>query len=204
MKKNFDINTTRLRLTIGWMALLLPWLVALLLWKFPASISATYFTYEAGPVFMIILGASSFLLFAYKGYDKQDDIVNSIAGLFGLMICLFPTTCWGLTHVGTFQVEAEVSSTIHNISAIAFFGLLAYNSIFLFTKHGNTMTNEKKKRNIIFRVCGIGMVAAFSMLLLPDFYCKIWLMEAIALLFFGISFLTKSCVYPWLFADKKE
>lgn len=204
MQKNFDINTTRLRLTIGWMALLLPWLVALLLWEFPASISATYFTFEAGPVFMIILGASSFLLFAYKGYDKQDDIINSIAGFFGLMICLFPTSHYGLTHIGTFQIPSNISSTIHNISAIAFFVLLAYNSIFLFTKHGETMTTEKKQRNLIFRVCGIGMVAAFSMLLLPNFHCKIWLMEAIALLFFGISFLTKSGVYPWLCADKKK
>lgn len=205
LKKNFDINVTRLRCTIGWLALLLPWLVALLLWTFPASISATYFTFESGPVFMIILGASSFLLFSYRGYDKQDDIINSLAGLFGLLICLFPTTCAGYTHIGTFQIPAKVSGIIHNISAAVFFTLLAYNSMFLFTKHGVVaMTKEKKKRNIVFRVCGIGMVAAFLMLLLPSFSCKVWLMEAIALLFFGVSFLTKSNCYPWLFMDKKK
>lgn len=65
------------------------------------------------------------------------------------------------------------------------------------------MTAEKKKRNIIYIVCGIGMIAAFLLLLLPNFYIKMWLIEAIALLFFGISWLTKADYYPWLSADKK-
>jgi hypothetical protein len=199
-----DINTTRLRCTLGWLALLLPWIVALLLWTFPPSISATYFYYESGPVFMIILGSASFLLFAYKGYDKQDDIISSISGLFGLLICLFPTTSHrGDAYIGTFQIPANISSIIHNISAVVFFTLLSYNSIFLFTKHGETMTSGKKKRNVIYRICGIGMIASFLLLLLPSFYIQIWLIEAIALLFFGVSWLTKADYYPWLFADKK-
>ena len=63
------INTIRLRCMLGWLGLLLPWIVVLLLWMFPGSISSTYYTYEAGPVFMIILGSASFLLISYKGYD---------------------------------------------------------------------------------------------------------------------------------------
>ena len=46
---------------------------------------------------------------------------------------------------------------LQHISAIIFFGLLAYNSFFLFTKSSGVMTDKKKKRNIIYRVCGIGM-----------------------------------------------
>ena len=196
------INTIRLRCTIGWLGILLPWLVVLLLFDFPPSISSTYYTYEAGAVFMIVLGSASFLLFSYKGYGKHDDIINSIAGLFGLLICLFP--CVGeLPIVGTFQVPVAVSNVIHNISAIGFFVLLSYNSLFLFTKHAGEMTKNKKKRNVIYRVCGIGMIASFCILLLPYFHIQIWLVEAIALFFFGISFLTKADYYPWLFADKK-
>ena len=45
---------------------------------------------------------------------------------------------------------------LQHISAIIFFGLLAYNSFFLFTKSSDVMTDKKKKRNIIYRVCGIG------------------------------------------------
>jgi hypothetical protein len=48
------------------------------------------------------------------------------------------------------------------------------------------------------------MLGSFLILLLPDFSIKIWLMEAIALLFFGISWLTKSDAYKWLAADPKE
>jgi hypothetical protein len=80
------INTTRLRCTIGWLGILLPWLIVLLLGYFPWSISVTYYTYEAGPVFMIVLGSASFLLFSYKGYERIDDIINSIVALFGLLI----------------------------------------------------------------------------------------------------------------------
>lgn len=45
---------------------------------------------------------------------------------------------------------------LQHISAIIFFGLLAYNSFFLFTKSSGVMTDKKKKRNIIYRVCDIG------------------------------------------------
>lgn len=196
------INTTRLRCTIGWLGFLLPWLVVLLLGYFPASISETYYTYEAGPVFMMVLGSASFLLFSYKGYELIDDILNSIAGLFGLLICLFPCE-WYYDFVGTFQVPMLASMWVHYIAAIGFFGLLAVNSLFLFTKSSGEMTRNKKIRNVIYRVCGIGMVASFGLLLFPTFHIRIWLIEAISLFFFGISFLTKADYYPWLFADKK-
>ena len=184
--------------------MILPWLVVLLRLTFPDSISSTYYTYEAGPVFMIILGSASFLLCTYKGYNTFDDIINTLAGIFGIGVCLFP--CWTSKYdfVGTFQLPVDVSNTIHNIVAIGFFGCLAYNSLFQFTKHGaEGMTKEKKKRNIIFVVCGIGMIASFLLMLLPYFYIKIWLVETIALFFFGVSWLTKANCYPLLFADKK-
>jgi hypothetical protein len=66
------------------------------------------------------------------------------------------------------------------------------------------MTNEKKKRNIIFRVCGIGMLASFLLLIpLWNVSFGVWLVEAVALMFFGISWLTKSQCYKWLFKDKE-
>lgn len=198
------INTIRLRCTIGWLGILLPWFVALLLWHIPPSISATYYTYEAGPVFMIVLGSASFLLFSYKGYEFHDDIINSLAGLFGLAICLFPCKSTDMELTGTFQLPADICNIIHYCAAVGFFALLAYNSLFLFTKHGfEEMTKNKKIRNVIYRVCGIGMIISFMILLLPSFYIQIWLVEMIALFFFGLSFLTKANCYSWLFCDKK-
>lgn len=215
------INTTRLRCTIGWLGMLLPWIVLLLSgvygYGFPDSISATYYLPTCITPFMIILGSAGLLLFSYKGYDKQDDIVCTIAGFFAIGICLFScsisglTERWtdliGLTHVGTFQIVSNISGILHNICAIGFFGLLAYNSLFLFTKTGGNMTENKKKRNIIFRVCGVGMIVSFLAIIpisIFEWWGGVWLVEAIALAFFGISWLTKADCYPWLFADSKE
>lgn len=197
------INAKRLRCFVGILAIALPWIVALLLWRFPASISSTYYTYEAGPVFMIILGLASGLLMYYDGYDKTDDILNTIAGIFGLCICLFPCTpeILDLANVGTFQIPVVISSCIHNIMAVSFFALLAYISFFQFTKTIGNMTKQKKIRNIIYRVCGVGMLASFLILLLPSFYIQVWLTETLALFFFGISWLTKADAYKWLAAD---
>lgn len=213
-----QINTLRLRKWLGWLGMLLPLIVLALClifgYGFPDSISATYYLAPTITPFMIILGAASILLISYMGYDKQDDIICTFAGMFGLLICLFPCQTknliphWSTTNiptiVGTFQISQNISSIVHNISAIIFFGLLAYNSFFLFTKSKGEMTNKKRKRNIIYRVCGIGMIASF-IFIIPVSILKIWggvwLIEAIALSFFGISWLTKSDVYPWLFCD---
>ena len=200
------INVKRLRCFVGWLAILLPWIVALLLWQIPPSISDTYYTFEAGPVFMIILGSASILLMYYDGYDKTDDILNTITGILGLGICIFSCAPkWlDLAYVGTFQLPAGISDLVHTIVAISFFVMLAYISFFQFTKTSGEMTKQKKIRNIIYRVCAIGMVASFLIMLLPDFYIKIWLTEACALFFFGISWLTKADVYKFLAADHME
>ena len=205
------INTTRLRATIGWLAMLLPWILLVLSiaygYGFPNSISATYYLPTCITPFMVILGSAGLLLFSYKGYDKQDDIVCSISGAFALLICLFPCANYAIPNVGTFLVPENISGIIHDISAVVFFGLLSYNSLFLFTKSSGVMTENKKKRNVIFRVCGIGMIASFLILIPTNIFGwhgGTWAVEAIALAFFAISWLTKADYYPWLFADKKN
>ncbi len=199
------INTVRLRAMIGWLGMLLPWIVVLLTGSFPPSISATWYTNASTP-FMIILGSACFLLISYKGYERIDDVILTCSGIAGLMICLFPCrNPWQeIEKVGTFLVDMHTSHIIHSVSAIIFFGLLAYNSFFLFTKSSGTMTANKRIRNIIYKISGVGMLASFLILLLPTFPIKVWLTEAFALFFFGISFLTKAEIYSWLFCDPRE
>lgn len=101
----------------------------------------------------------------------------------------------------------SISGWIHNASAVLFFGLLAYNVIFLFTKSSGELTRNKKIRNIIYRVCGIGMVVALltiAVVVMFNIWAGTWFVEAVALFFFGIAFLTKADVYPWLFCDSKN
>lgn len=195
------INTLRLRAMLGWLGMLLPWIVVLLIGYFPDSISATWYT-NACTVFMIILGSASILLISYKGYEIIDDIILTLSGIFGLGICLFPCAVSNAPgKVGTFMIDSSISNIIHIACAIAFFALLAYNSFFLFTKSSGEMTKKKKIRNIIYRVCGVGMLASFVIMAFPYFPRQAWITEMIALSFFGISFLTKADIYPWLFCD---
>ena len=198
------INTLILRILVGLAGMLLPWIVVLLIGYFPESISATWYTNACTP-FMIILGSASVLLISYKGYEFLDDIVLTCTGIAGLGICLFPCAITNsAAKVGTFMIDKGVSNTLHTVSAVIFFALLAYNSIFLFTKSSGLITKNKKIRNIIYKVCGVGMIASFLILLLPYFSIKVWLMETIALSFFGLSFLTKADFCPLLFCDKRS
>lgn len=225
------INTTKLRKVIGWLGMLLPWIVAALYFVYVIiahdfenilnrdsikpfliwlcdSISMTYHIPTCITPFMIILGAASLLLITYEGYDKQDNIVCSIAGICGLCICLFPCSNIYINipdNIGAFLLPKQISGILHNVAAVIFFLLLSYNSFFLFTKSSGEMTDEKRKRNIIFRVCGIGMIVSL-IAILPGFifqwYGWTWLIEMIVLSFFGISWLTKSQCYSWLFKDR--
>lgn len=192
------LNVTRQRIVIGALGMLLSVIVVALIGYIPNSISATWYTNACTP-FMIILGWASGQLICYKGYEFIDDLILTLAGIAGFGICLFPCAIDNSAeNVGTFLVNKGISNSIHMICAVIFFALLAYNSIFLFTKSSGEMTKQKKIRNIIYIVCGIGMLASFSILLLPYFRIQVWLTETIALAFFGISFLTKADITPWI------
>lgn len=207
------LDTVRLRKAIGWLGFSLAIIVLLLCiiydcvpgeHIFPDSISATYYYAPTITPFMIILGAASIILVCYRGYTWFDDLINTLTGLFGLGICLFPCYNGKYDLVGTFQVSPRISGHIHNISAALFFILLAYNCLFLFTKSEKEMTRNKKIRNIIYYTCGGGMVLALVAIFLVskfNIYAGTWAVEAVALAFFGIAFLTKADVYPWLFCD---
>jgi hypothetical protein len=198
---NVTVDTKRMRIMIGILGILLPWLVALITLSWPESISITYYSLFAVGTFMVVLGSAGILLINYKGYSKIDDISATIAGVFGILICLFPMTYLPdpATKTGILHLSSNISNIFHCISAFGFFGVLAFMSFFLFTKTSDksNMTKEKKIKNIIYRVCGIGMMAAFLLLLLnfiPNFapYNLTWIVEAIALFFFGVSWIVKS------------
>ena len=208
-----SIDTIRLRKAVGWLGLSLAFIVLTLCIVFdcvpgthifPQSISATYYYAPTITPFMIILGSAGMVLVCYRGYNWVDDLINTATGLFAWGICLFPTWTSTVQRVGTFQVPVDISSNIHNICAAGFFILLSINVLFLFTKSSGEMTLNKKRRNIIYRVCGCGMLLSMLALVLLNGWALVWWVEAIALIFFGIAFLTKADVYPWLFCDSKN
>ena len=206
------INTKPLRFAVGLLGMLLPIIVLVLSciggFGWPSSISITFFYYPCVAPFMIILGMAGILLMCYKGYEKIDDVINTITGILGVGVCLFPTYPPSAylqiyDRVGAFMLTPSLSSMLHNICAIGFFGLLSFNSMFLFTKTSGEMTKQKRIRNIIYRVCAIAMFISVLLCFLLPMKNSIWIGEAAALFFFGISWLTKADCIPFLFADKK-
>lgn len=201
-----DLWLRRIRNLAGFLGMILPWIsligaiivskatgVPVEFWP-TLSISATYYIC---PALTGILTAASVVLMCYDGYSLRDNIVTTISGVFGIMIVLFPCACTVSDEmVGFFQLPVAISNTIHCASACAFFILLSINSLFLFTLGEKEPTKQKKIRNIIYRVCGIGMLCALILMVLPvSFFAKTFVVEAIALTFFGISWLVKGQVF---------
>ena len=164
------------------------------------SISATYYV---TPALTGILTAASLVLMCYDGYDFQDSLITTISGFFGIMIVLFPCKCpISPDRAGFFQLPVFVSNIIHCTSAVIFFLLLAYNSIFLFIKTNGAVTDKKKIRNVIYRVCGIGMLCVMALMVIPvKFIAKTFIVEMFALFFFSISWLVKGGAFGFLNDD---
>jgi len=200
---NKELWLKRIRNVAGLLGMLLPWIALIgaflvdvvqglpdCFWS-ELSISETYYV---TPALSVILGAASIVLMCYDGYELKDNIVTTISGVFGILIVAFP--CNGAITsssdlVGYFQIPANISNIIHSVSAAAFFALLSYNSLFLFTL-GESGTRNKAIRNMIYRICGIGMVASCAILAVPvNFPAKVFTVETFALTFFGVSWLVK-------------
>ena len=147
---------------------------------------------------------------SYIGYDRPDNIITSLSGLFGLGIVLFPCRVSWIpdgTPVGFFQLPIELSNTIHTVCAALFFLAIAINSICQFTKSGPVMTDRKKIRNRIYRICGYGMLVMEVMFVVarllgaPGY--MVMIIEIILLHLFGFAWLVKGEAFPFL-NDREE
>lgn len=203
----------RIRNVCGLLGVVLPWIAlfsAGITEPYPSdqwwwSISATYYL---SPALVGVLTPASLVLMLYIGYNKTDNLVTSLSGLFGLGVVLFPCSVSWIpegTKVGFFHLPIEVSNIVHCASACLFFFLLAINSFFLFTKTGGEMTKRKVLRNRIYRFCGGAMMAVmivFAVLCFCD--APGWttmLIEIILLHLFGITWLVKGEAFPFLNDD---
>jgi cell division protein FtsB len=208
-ESNAIISYIHLRILIGVLAIALPFvciLGALLIAKesIQPSISIYYFTNVRDCFVGILVGISMFLV-SYKGYGKVDNVVTTITGIIGFGIVIFP--CYNPDYinakVGFFQIPIEISGYIHLMCAFLYFALLAYNSMFLFTKtyEHKKMTKNKKRRNVVYRICGSLIYISLITLLLVFIFGdgslitekQIMLkIESVMLVSFGISWLVKS------------
>lgn len=184
------VDYLALRKVIGFIGLLLPFVLMIGYKIFvggilPGSISDYYWT-KMGDVFVGALVSIGVFLSTYRGYD-DDYISVRLAALGMIGVALFPT-------------ENSPIGIVHGAFAALTFVSLAYISLFVFTRtHGvkALMTKRKKERNIVYRICGIVMLADLALVPflttrsdLQSLHPMYWL-ETIALVAFGISWLVK-------------
>jgi hypothetical protein len=175
------------------------------------SISGYYYT-NMRDVYVGILSGVALFLLSYKGYEVIDNIVANLSGIFCLGMIFFPTAMYSgkVVRVGLFLIDDSISEIIHLTFGTLFFLALSFNSLFLFTRrHPGVMGREKKRRNMIYRACGIVMIlsivciAFYTLLLRETALSKlrpVLIFESVALMAFGISWLVKGNT---LFKDRK-
>jgi len=192
-----------LRKAIGFLGIALPFAVslgALILFRtrIQSSISSYYYT-GTRDVLVGALWAIGFFLLSYRGYEPVDNITGNLGCVFALGVALFPTAP-DLNPSTT----ARLIGYFHMAFAGLFFLTLIFFSLFLFTKTKPHVqpTRRKLQRNILYRVCGVAMATCILLMtiytFLPDAaaaslecYHPIFWLETIAILSFGISWLTK-------------
>lgn len=176
-----------------------------------ASISGYYYTHMRD-LYVGILSVVALFLISYKGYDAIDDTVANLSGIFALGLICFPTAVFSgqAVRVGLFLINDILSEKIHLAFGALFFLALSFNSMFLFTRRQpGAMGKEKKRRNLVYRLCGIVMllttvcITAYTVFLRDTSVTAnnpVLTLETVALLAFGVSWLVKGNT---LFRDKK-
>lgn len=206
------------RRAVGWLGVSLPfvlWIGGALTTRcdLQPSISHYYYT-NMREVFVGILCAVSLFLFTYKGHSKLDSYAANLAGIFALGVAIFPTDIivgYGCQQPVRSIFSWGIHNTLHFSSAALFFVVLACMSLFLFTKSNKPKSEwsaPKRRRNKTYIVCGVVMLVCIVLIALSEPLfgstktSKItFAMETVALVFFGISWLTKGEV---VFKDQKN
>lgn len=195
-KNDQVISYYALRILIGATGILLPFL--LIIGNFIAfnnfdiefSVSDYYDNSTAGDILVGVLFVLGFFLMTYKGYDKVDSRAANLGCVFALGVALFPTTS-----------PNHVVYIMHFVFAVLLFSVFIFFSIYLFRKTGpGGRTKQKDKRDRVYLICGILMILsivciAIGMLWLKqlsaDYHLVFWF-ESLALISFGISWVTKA------------
>jgi hypothetical protein len=207
--KSQTISYYNLRKAVGIIGMCLPFVLLIgnyVIGKCPyvqESISAYYYT-SVGNYLVGSLCAVAFFLVCYKGPERIDTIITNVAAICAIGIAFCPTNFNGDAHGCLVTCNAKnIWGLWHNIFAALFFVILAYMSIFLFTRsekiNAKTQTKNKLIRNKIYKCCGVTILACIILMLIhikfKPFNIVTWqpifTLESIALFAFGFSWLVK-------------
>ncbi|MEO8535259.1 MAG: hypothetical protein ABI441_15990 [Flavobacterium sp.] len=169
------------------------------------SISDYYYT-NNGDVLVVLLSVLGVFLFTYNGYNIIEKGLTTLAAICGIGIAFSPTATSSARsstiHVANETVPIVFGIERHFIFAGLFFISLAIISLVYFPKPKDkeqVVTPQKKKRNVIYLICGWVIIASMVLLVLyfifkPSFLQNIpvvFILEAVAIEAFGLSWITK-------------
>lgn len=170
-------SQNNLRILIGILGMALAILVRLTVgvvsdyWHPLPSISHYFYT-AAGPLFTGVMLQLGVFLIIYRGREKLDAVVSTIAGVAAILVALFPTN--GLTtlcsdpaypYCNSLLPNNVLRNAVHYGSASIFFLSMAFMCLFIFTKSDvppQLRTPQKRIRNKIYRICGGVIVGAIA------------------------------------------
>lgn len=196
------ITAKALRRAVGILGIVLPvavFLGALIIFRsgVRGSISGYYYT-GMRDVFVGVLWATGIFLFCYRGYEKVDDRIANWAGVFAVCVSLFPTT-----PDDPVSGPVKFIGSLHLLFAAAFFLLLSFMSLKLFTKSDlKVIKGQKRIRNLVYVNCAYIMFACVVLMAIVSFlpagpslalkpFHPILVLETAALWAFGFSWLVK-------------
>src|SRR5271169_6182359 len=118
-EKSLIISYLAMRRLIGILGIALPFIM--ILGGFAqgepvvqGSISGYYYT-NMRDFFVGILSGVALFLISYKGYERIDDIVANMSGVFALGMIVFPTAIYSgkTVRVGMFLIADNISAILH-------------------------------------------------------------------------------------------
>jgi hypothetical protein len=206
----YIISYLDFRRCVGWVAVLLPFVVWIGGWYFENipwqnSVSQYYYTSMRDVLVGSLCAVGVFLLF-FRGVSKQDVILAITVGAAVICIALAPMDP---TYAPAIQQRFPAFNAavcyvnrgplkFHDPVSAVFFALISYMVIFRFplTKE-QFITPQKQRRNKIYAVCGVVMIVGVVLVaILLRRGISIFWPETFTIFAFGIAWLTKAQQWP--------
>ena len=158
-----------------------------------------YFYTPVGTLYVGGLTGIALFLISSRGYDRTDEIAGYLAGIFAFGVALFPSEDPRATLYSRLQIQIGY---VHSAFAGLMFLAIAYFCLVLFrrTSPERRITRGKRRRNRIYAVCGVVILACTAVMAgltvfegdprLAPFHLFL-VCESLAMFAFGVAWLTK-------------
>jgi heme A synthase len=191
-----EFDQYSIKLTVGVIALVLPWLEIFLTHGSVTSISEAFWS-DNGPwprtIFVGLLFAISSLMLAYNGEDELEMWLGKLGSFFAVGIAMFPCGCS--------DAATEIIPHVHVTCAGALFAVMGVFCVIFLRRARRKGHREALRRVAIYAACCAGTVIALGLIIgyaLTKIAVLVLYAETAGLTSFGVSWLTASRMLPFI------